>query len=105
MAGLERAIQIADDFGFKVGGQVTAIHIAAQLVGQTSERELAVRLQSRYFKLLDRVAGGVHPAEYRFCPRCGSESLHGFQATDEARDDMYFIVECKACGWHDGTEV
>lgn len=74
---------------------------------EPTSRERAIRLQ----EALDgaefdvRFFEGYGPVVA--CPSCGAslDQLEGWSAIDEARDDLYAGVRCKACGWDGGGEV
>ena len=38
------------------------------------------------------------------CPRCGSQKLDRFSATDHERDDTYHTIRCIECGWFEWTQ-
>ncbi len=38
------------------------------------------------------------------CPQCGSANLKHSFATDDARDETYYMVECDECDWFDWTQ-
>jgi hypothetical protein len=38
------------------------------------------------------------------CPRCKSLKLDTYSHLDERRDDIYYIVDCKECGWSEWTQ-
>jgi hypothetical protein len=44
------------------------------------------------------------PFGLKACPKCGSEKLKGGDYTNYERDDVYFFIECKECGWIDWTQ-
>ncbi len=96
---------LADTRGVPAQSKANPVAIAAELVGDVSGQELARRLQDRFFEMLDQVAGGVGPWEYRLCPQCGSTDLEGSQHTDHANDRQYVGIKCRQCGWEDGSEV
>lgn len=96
---------LADTLGIVVAEDETPVSVAAQMVGDVTGQELARRLQERFFEMLDQVAGGVGPWEYRLCPQCGSTDLKGSQHTDYANDRQYVGIKCRQCGWKDGSEV
>lgn len=45
-----------------------------------------------------------NPLGLRACPKCGSTRLRGGRYTDYERDKLYYILECKECGWSDWTQ-
>ncbi|MYL57488.1 hypothetical protein [Virgibacillus halodenitrificans] len=38
------------------------------------------------------------------CPSCKSLKLETFSHLDERRDEIYYIIECKECGWGEWTQ-
>jgi len=44
------------------------------------------------------------PFGLRACPECGCTKLKGGTYTDYDRDEVYYILECKECGWGDWTQ-
>ena len=38
------------------------------------------------------------------CPECGSKNLATSSATDYYRDEEYYFIECKDCGWNEWTQ-
>jgi len=96
---------VADSRGFRVHDTTEILEVASKITGDSTPKELARRLQNRFFEMLDSIGGGVGSSDYRFCPRCGSTKLEGWQATDDANDRMYAGVRCKDCHWEDGGEV
>ena len=96
---------VADSLGFRVNEPRGMLEVASKLAGNSTPKELARRLQDRFFEMLDKLGEGVGPHEYRFCPMCGSTRLEGWQATDDANDRMYAGIRCKDCRWEEGDEV
>lgn len=47
---------------------------------------------------------GEDPFGLKACPKCGSTKLKGGLYTDYERDEVYYILECKECGWSDWTQ-
>ena len=45
-----------------------------------------------------------HPFPIRFCEECGSQELDFTSMEDSARDELYFVVRCRECGWGDWTQ-
>ena len=44
------------------------------------------------------------PLPYKTCPKCGNEILHKSSGLDDTRDEEYFFVECKGCGWNEWSQ-
>ncbi len=38
------------------------------------------------------------------CPVCGNKELEKSSATDYSRDELYYFIKCKNCGWNDWTQ-
>ncbi len=96
---------VADYRGFRVARQDEVVGIAADIAGSPNIRELSRRLQERFLELTDGAAKGGDLLPYRVCPMCGSGELERFEAIDYERDDTYYCIRCKGCGWEDGTEI
>lgn len=45
-----------------------------------------------------------HPLPFVACPKCGASNLQRQQAIDERHDEMYYIVNCPKCAWHEWTQ-
>ncbi|PIP17557.1 MAG: hypothetical protein COX43_03700 [Parcubacteria group bacterium CG23_combo_of_CG06-09_8_20_14_all_35_9] len=44
------------------------------------------------------------PLPFKICPRCGNDALNRSSYTDYEGDEVYYIVECKKCGWSEWTQ-
>ena len=54
-------------------------------------------------KTIDPTATG-DPLPYKACPKCGSFDLQKGEHMNPKRDDLYYVIECKQCGWTDWTQ-
>jgi hypothetical protein len=103
--GTPLPVLIADYRGFDlVGGDCTMEDVVVGLTGAPKDRELAALLQRR----LNEVTQGSTEADPMFgvlvCPRCGGAEFERSQAVDYERDDVYYVIGCKECGWGDWTQ-
>ena len=57
----------------------------------------------KYHEVITNHEGG-DPFGLRACPRCGSTRLEGGSYTDDERDEVYYVLACKECGWGDWTQ-
>ena len=44
------------------------------------------------------------PLPYKACPKCGSKNLKKGEYMDYKKDESYYVVRCKKCGWQDWTQ-
>ena len=44
------------------------------------------------------------PLPFNCCPKCGSEKLEKSTFDDYKRDESYYVISCKECGWSDWTQ-
>lgn len=98
-------VLVADYRGFNMKEGMSLETIVAQLTGNTSDIEIARRLQNRLMELTESYASPGDPLPYLICPRCGSGKLKRGEATDYERDDRYLTIQCEECKWTDATEI
>ncbi|MDO9535723.1 MAG: hypothetical protein Q7J85_10435 [Bacillota bacterium] len=77
------------------------------LTGQRTQRARLLAIQSALDDMdLEWI---THPAlpPMVCCPNCGGdkENLLPWQEIDEVRDDIYYGMRCKRCGWSNGGEI
>ncbi len=44
------------------------------------------------------------PLPFIACPKCGSTELEKYSREDYEHDEIYFMIQCKKCGWGDWTQ-
>lgn len=98
-------VLVADYRGFNLtGGNCTMEDVVEGLTGTRTDQELAALLQRR----LNEVTQGSTEADPMFgvlvCPSCGGTDFERSQAIDYDRDDAYYTIGCKDCGWGDWTQ-
>lgn len=47
---------------------------------------------------------GDSPFGIKRCPECGAQNFDYSSETDYNRDEVYFFIRCKKCGWSDWTQ-
>jgi hypothetical protein len=90
---------VADFLGF----DLSSGDVAQQVTGQPRDIQIAQRLQARLQSL---AVANVHPSDpfgLLICPSCGSGDLKRTSATDDRRDETYYLINCD-CGWGDWTQ-
>lgn len=96
---------LAEYKGFRLEGASKIIDVAYAICGRPT-KEQTIGLLHRL--LIEKMHGDkdlCYQPLAIFCERCYSTNLEHSTATDEYRDDLYYCVQCKDCGWSDGTEV
>lgn len=96
---------VADYRGFNLEDPKSFNEIVQEIVGFSPDTELAKVLQARLLELVQGKSTLIDPLPYFVCPKCGPTSLERQQAWDRERDDRYLLIQCKVCGWNDGTEL
>lgn len=97
-------VLVADYRGFDLSnGTITLEQVAEQIAGNPGNVELAQILQTK-LNTISREATEGDPFGVVVCPSCASANLHRHSATDYARDDVYYLIDCKDCGWSDWTQ-
>lgn len=95
---------LADYLGFEVGANNSIGAIAAKICGLPSEAAVIRRINETLRELTHDADATNDPLPYKRCPECGEDSFNRRTATDYARDNNYYIIECKQCGWSDWSE-
>lgn len=95
---------VADYRGFNLSGNVTLDQVAAELTGEPRDLEIARRLQTKLLELTASHASEGDPLPYLVCPTCACTELKRSTQEDRARDDLYYVIECRDCGWSDWSQ-
>lgn len=95
---------VADYRGYDLTDGVQLEDVVSEMTGSPRDLEIARRLQSKLLELTASVAGGGDPLPYLVCPSCASTELDRSSVTDYSRDDTYYVITCKKCGWEDWTQ-
>lgn len=93
---------VQDYRGFNLS-EVSLQEAVAEMTGNRGDMEIAAALQRKLNELTLNCSSSSDPLPYLVCPSCGSGELKRSTATDYARDDLYYIIECE-CGWSDWTQ-
>jgi len=96
-------VLIADYKGFRLTEDMSLTEIAAELLEQPVDQEIARILQTRLLELLGDKYQGHDPLPYVVCPECGSPDLH--RSSAYSIHGHYVSIECKQCHWSEGGEV
>lgn len=94
---------VADYRGFDLSDGAALEGVVEALTGQPRDIEVAQRLQRKLNEITALHTKG-DPLGYLVCPSCGSDKLKRSSATDPARDDTYYMVDCEECEWSDWTQ-
>jgi len=98
-------VLVADYRGFDVSdGKIALERVAEEIAGNPGNVELAQILKTKLNTIQREGAGNGDPFGIIVCPSCASGNLHRHSATDYARDEMYYLIDCKDCGWSDWTQ-
>jgi hypothetical protein len=95
---------VADYRGYDLASGVQLEDVVSEMTGNPRDLEIARRLQSKLLELTANVAGNGDPLPYLVCPSCASTELHRSSVADDRRDDIYYMINCKECGWEDWTQ-
>lgn len=95
---------VADYRGFFLDHTTSPNTIAFEITGRPPDVELARRLQNRLLELTSNHCSSGDPLPYIICPSCGSSKLKRSTATDHARDEVYYVIECEDCKWSDWSQ-
>lgn len=95
---------VADYRGFSSRSNKSLGKIAAQICGAPSEAALVRRLKERINELTYNDQARGDPLPFKRCPECGEDDFDRGSHTDDQRDDIYYVITCKACGWSEWTQ-
>jgi hypothetical protein len=95
---------VADYLGFRVRSKSAIGKIAAKICGSPSEAELVQRLTQRLHDLTYDAEARNDPLPFKRCPDCGDDAFDRNTLTDYARDEVYYVIACKNCGWSECTQ-
>jgi len=94
----------ADYKGFKAPSAKSISRIAAQIFGSPSAAKLVRRLKERLHELTFDEGAKNDPLPYKRCPDCGESRFDRSSMTDPVRDDIYYLITCKKCGWSECSQ-
>jgi hypothetical protein len=95
----------ADYRGFDLSADTVSLEdVAKQIAGSRGDVELAQILQTKLNKLSEDNSAPGDPFPQLVCPGCGSANLARSSATDQAHDEVYYLINCADCGWGDWTQ-
>ena len=97
-------VLVSDYRGFLLDTATSLEEIAAQICGKPADMETVKRLNQRLDDLTYDSEARNDPLPFIRCPKCGSEDLNRKMATDYKRDENYYIIDCRHCGWSDWTQ-
>lgn len=85
------------------GNEKDRDEIIESIVGTKPKTSFAQAVVKMYHDIVfDRISND--PFGIKYCPNCGSNDLTGNSTIDHERDDIYYSIKCKSCGWSDWTE-
>jgi hypothetical protein len=73
------------------------------VMGQEPSMNFIKAIVKKYHEIIQDPKG-QDPFGLRACPKCGSTNLQGGTYTDYERDEVYYVLTCKECGWSDWTQ-
>lgn len=85
---------ISDYLGFKISNPVDFEKVAAGIVGEANDHELAKLLQSRIWELSKDSIPEGSPHKYLVCPQCGSSKLEHHALFDDYKQRMMYSAIC-----------
>ena len=88
---------------YQGGNEKDRDDIIEAIVGNKPKTNFAQAIVKMYNKII--FGKMSHPAEVHYCPGCGSDDLERGTVMDYKRDDEYYSIECKKCGWADSGEM
>lgn len=83
------------------GTEKDRIALIRAVKGAPPSQNLVRAIVRKYHEVIQDEAS---PFGVRVCPKCGSEDLECSSATDYERDELYYFVNCRECGWSDWTQ-
>jgi len=95
---------LADYLGFEVRSTRSIGQVAAKICCSPTGSALIRRLKERLHDLTIDHDATNDPLPFKRCPECGKDSFSRRTITDYARDDDYYVIECKSCGWHEWSQ-
>lgn len=95
---------LADYLGFAIRSKKSIAEVAARICGSQTEAAIVRLLNDRLQELTIDNDGGNDPLPFKRCPKCGENSFDRRALTDDRRDDEYYVIECKKCGWSDWSQ-
>lgn len=95
---------VADYRGFTSRSSKSLGKIAAQICGDPSEAALVRRLKERMNELTYDDQAKGDPLPFKRCPECGEDDFERRSHTDDQRDEIYYVITCKKCGWSEWTQ-
>ncbi len=75
-----------------------------QLIRDDQRARLSVRELNELLERRTIDPDSDHPLPFVACPRCGSKELSRKSATDTAHDEVYYMIDCRDCGWSEWTQ-
>jgi predicted RNA-binding Zn-ribbon protein involved in translation (DUF1610 family) len=97
-------ILVADYLGFEVKSPRSIGKVAARICGSLPVARVIRRLQERLRELTVDSDATNDPLPYKRCPDCGENSFDRRSTTDNWRDEIYYVISCKKCGWIEWTQ-
>jgi hypothetical protein len=85
------------------GNEDDRIELISAITGRKPSRNFIKAIVKKYHEVIYD-PDGKDPFGLVACPKCGSDRLHGSSFTDYDHDDVYYILQCKECGWSDWTQ-
>ena len=92
-------VLVADYRGLSAKGSKAIAKVARQICGSPSDAKIIRRLKKRLQELTFDSEAKDDPLPFKRCPDCGEDDFKRESATDYARDEIYYIISCKKCGW------
>jgi hypothetical protein len=88
---------------YKGGSEKDRNSIINSVTGHGPSEDFIKAIVKKYNEVITDYTGR-DPFGLKACPKCGSTKLKGGTYTDYVRDDVYYFLECKECGWSDWTQ-
>lgn len=88
---------------YKGGSEKDRNSIISSVIGHGPSENFIKAVVKKYNEVITDHTGR-DPLGLKACPKCGSTKIKGGTYTDYVRDDVYYFLECKECGWSDWTQ-
>lgn len=86
------------------GSEKDRENIVDSISGLKPSQNLTKAIVKKYDELIYDDTNTGDPLPFKACPQCGSDKLHRSSATDYQRDEVYYSIKCKDCGWSDWSQ-
>lgn len=74
------------------------------IILKTKQRDLSIKELNKLLEKKTFDKDSSDPLPFIACPKCGNKKIEKSTHDDYERDESYFIISCKKCGWSEWTQ-